>query len=312
MKRIISVIIPVYNVEKYLKRCLDSVVNQTYKNIEIILVNDGSTDQSEKICQEYEAKYDNIIYLSKPNGGLSDARNFGIKHSKGDYIAFVDSDDFIDLRMYQCLAEDIIKYDADIATCSYQEFSNEFLIEKPFLNPIVEVYERKESIKQLLLADTYCNYAWNKLYKRNLFDNILYPVGKKMEDLGTTYRLFEKSTKVTFRPFKAYYYFQRENSIIHTADHQFYVDKFFLSLERFRFLKDRYPDLEENYLFMLQTIFLDFKYYSFEKKMVQEVHHIVKYEVPSSMTKRLSRTQKIKYIILKFIPHIYTYIFGER
>lgn len=312
MNKLISVIIPVYNVHSYLRRCLDSVVNQTYKNIEILLVDDGSTDNSAQICLEYEKKYKNVIYLYKKNGGLSDARNYGIKHSKGDYIAFVDSDDYIDPEMYQYLLSDMIKYNADIATCSYQEFSNEFVFENSFSDCKVEVYDRKEGVRNLFRADKYCNYAWNKLYKRELFTDITYPTGKKMEDLGTTYLLFLNSKKITYRHYKAYFYYQRKDSIIHSADNQFYYDKLLLCLERFRSIQKIYPDMEENYVFILRTILLDFKYYSSDLKLFQDAHYVVKKEIPFFALKKISKKQRIKYYILKYLPGIYVNIFGER
>ena len=186
----ISIIVPVYNVEAYLTRCIESLIQQTYKNIEIILVYDGSTDNSGEICKRYALNYENIFYYAKVNGGLSDASNFGIARATGEYLAFVDSDDYVDTRIYQCLQEDIEKYNADIATCAFQEFTD-----KPFRDDVgrqstTEVLNRKDGIRYLLMSSKYCNYAWNKLYRKKLFENIKYPIGMKMQDLGTTYLLF--------------------------------------------------------------------------------------------------------------------------
>lgn len=309
-KNKISVIIPIYNVEMYLKRCLESVVNQTYTNLEIILVNDGSTDHSESICKEYESRYDNVIYYYKKNGGLSEARNYGIMHATGQYIAFVDSDDYIDIRMYQYLLEDIEKYNADIATCGFQEFTDVPIVDEVYTASQVEVLDKREGIKYLLLSDKYCNYAWNKLYRRSLFEDIQYPVDMKMEDLGTTYRLFSKCQKITYRPFKAYYYFQRADSIIHSADKRFYIDKLTLSISRFRFIREIYPGMNENYLFILRTIFLDFKYFSEEIENVNKVCSLLNNEVPLERIKGLTTAQKIKFFLLRYMPHFYLRLFG--
>lgn len=187
MKKIkISVIIPIYNVEQYLSQCLDSIINQTYTNLEIILINDGSTDNSEKICNQYKLLDPRIIVIHKTNGGLSDARNTGIKIATGDYISFVDADDFIDKNMYTILFQKINTTNADIIWYNHYNYqsSNEiskssiFVQEKQYLLP-------KDNYKfQYDLLNKYhlIGYCWNKLYKKSIFNSILFPYNRKCED----------------------------------------------------------------------------------------------------------------------------------
>ena len=173
---LISIIIPVYNVEKYINKCLESVINQTYRNLEIILVDDGSEDKSGKICEEISIKDNRIRVIHKENGGLSDARNIGLDNSNGEYIAFIDSDDFIERDMIEFLYYNINKYDADISICSNYIFDEEECIDNSTKE--IKVYNRLEILKEVLLDEKIRSYAWNKMYKRDLFYNIIFPKGR--------------------------------------------------------------------------------------------------------------------------------------
>ena len=175
----VSVIVPVYNVEKYLKQCLDSIVDQTLEDLEIVLVDDGSVDSSGTICDEYAKKDSRIEVIHKANGGLSDARNVGISKAKGRYIGFVDSDDYIKEDMYEILLNLIKKYDADVSICNLYDVidGNECIRNKE--NGIRE-YSRLDILKEVLLDKNIQSYAWNKLYEKELFDEIKYPIRKKI------------------------------------------------------------------------------------------------------------------------------------
>ena len=219
MNELISIIVPIYNVEKYLEKCLRSIINQTYKNIEIILVDDGSPDKCGIICDEYSHKDHRINVIHKRNGGLSDARNAGIEVSKGDYILFVDSDDYINLRMVELLYESIKKHSADIAVCRYKSILD---------NEVVDISEVDDSSESFIIEESeYLNnkeyysdrrvefiVAWNKLYARKLFKEIRYPKGKIHEDEFTTYKLLYYAEKIVYVPQELYYYVQRSNSIM--------------------------------------------------------------------------------------------------
>ena len=170
-KDLISVIVPVYKVEKYLEKCIESVLKQTYTNLQIILVDDGSPDNCGKICDEYAKKDSRIEVIHKINGGLSDARNVGINRANGRYIGFVDSDDYIKEDMYEKLINLIKEYDADISICNLYDVidGKEYVRNKD--NGIHE-YSRIDILKEILLDKNIQSYAWNKLYKKELFDEI--------------------------------------------------------------------------------------------------------------------------------------------
>ena len=191
----ISVVVPVYNVEKYLQRCVESIINQTEKDIEIILVDDGSTDKSGSICDEYLGKDSRILVIHQKNQGLSVARNVGIKNSKGDYITFVDSDDYIHKDMLKVLLDNLIHEQGQISFCRYEEGNeNRLTISECDLKYTGEAHDGKEYLLNPPKGMG-INIAWAKLYKKECFDNIEFPVGKLHEDDFTTYKTFINSSK---------------------------------------------------------------------------------------------------------------------
>lgn len=208
----ISVIVPVYNVEKYLKECIESILSQTYKDFELILVDDGSTDSSGKICDYYMGKDDRIKVLHKKNGGLSSARNAGINIAVGEYVSFVDSDDYILEDFLKKLYEKSKCSRADICECTFYYLKGRKLIQS-------RKFDVKELIKteaiERLFAPPYQSFVntWNKLYKRALFQEILFPEGKLHEDEFTTYKLLYEANKVAYLNECLYVYRIRNNSI---------------------------------------------------------------------------------------------------
>lgn len=216
MKDLISIVIPVYNVEKYVRRCIESVQKQTYKNLEIILVDDGSTDSSGKICDEYANKDQRIVVIHKKNGGLSDARNKGINIAQGKYIGFVDSDDWISEKMYEILYNNIIKYEADISSCELIRTRNvNEIINNQKYNNEVYTYNLDEYMKIFFKVGTQkcVYYAWNKLYKKELIEKDLYPIGLTSEDVEGTFKALIKCQRIVNVNYPYYYYFINENSI---------------------------------------------------------------------------------------------------
>lgn len=215
----VSLIIPVYNVENYLARSLKSAVDQTMKDIEIIVVNDGSTDKSPEIINEFANKYDNIIVINQNNMGLSGARNTGLKNAKADYIAFMDSDDFIDKKFIETLYNMAIKYNADIAYCNYYMYFPEKDSSQcmPFTSRNA-IYSNKTALKKLIMDTTLHHYAWNKLYKKSLFsDNKIEFYNIFFEDVATIPRLFYYANKVAVTKKALYYYTKRKGSIINSV-----------------------------------------------------------------------------------------------
>lgn len=218
LKHLVSVVVPVYKVEQYLKKCVESIINQTYKNLEIILVDDGSPDDCGKICEEFAIKDDRIKVLHKTNGGLSDARNFGLSIAKGEYICFVDSDDFVNEYYVEKMLESALKNNSDICACNFEYFNGNG---KTWIRKEKDekVYSSSEAIKDIFgLEQNTEVMVWNKLYKRSLFvdNNIKYPVGRIHEDNFTTYKLYDKANNISLINDKLYYYLQRGNSIMST------------------------------------------------------------------------------------------------
>lgn len=217
MEELISVIVPIYKVEKYLNNCLDSVLSQDYKNLEIILIDDGSPDNCGKICDSYALKDDRIIVIHKDNGGLSDARNAGLIKASGNYVTFIDSDDILNRKYISRLYELLINSEADISTCDLARISN--LSELTEIKDVkVKVFDNISAIKETLYQRTIDNSACAKLYKKYLFDDIKYPKNKYFEDLDTTYKVFFKADKIVATNEKLYYYIQREGSILHKVN----------------------------------------------------------------------------------------------
>ena len=245
MEDLISIIIPVYKVEKYIYKCIDSVLNQTYKNLEIILVDDGSPDKCPEICEEYAKKDNRIKIIHKKNGGLSDARNAGLKVATGKYIGFVDSDDYIEKDMYQVLYNNIIKTNSDISIVNLKEVKENEIIEnnvKDEQNTIE--YTKLEGLKKLI-ENKIKSYAWNKLYKKEILNNIEFPVGRKMEDLAVMHKIFEKANKIVYTDKIEYYYLQRGDSILGNIDLKLTKDLFYFVTERYKYMIKKYPQLQD-------------------------------------------------------------------
>ena len=242
----ISVVVPVYNVENYLDKCIESLVNQTYKNIEIILVNDGSTDNSGQKCLEWAQKHDNIMCLEKKNGGLSDARNYAFKYCTGKYITFVDSDDYVDADYVELLYKNLKDTDSDISCVNYICFYEDGIFEKKSIRSSEnKVYNNINAIIETLYQDKISNAAWAKLYKIELFKDIRFPFGKLCEDLGTTYKLFYKCNKICATEVHKYNYLQRNNSIMRSKFNVKKMDALEFALEIYDFARDKDKKLRE-------------------------------------------------------------------
>lgn len=209
---LISIIVPVYNVEKYLGECIDSIINQDYNNIEIILVNDGSTDNSWEICKRYSNKYKNVRAYNKKNSGLSDTRNFGINKATGEFISFVDSDDLVSPHMVSCLYKLIKKNNCDISVCSIFHFTDNKKI--VFSNILHEkIYSSEEALYEFLYQKSISPSSCGKLYRKHLFNVLQFPNGLKFEDDAIMYKLLDMSNSISYCNGKLYGYRHRCDSI---------------------------------------------------------------------------------------------------
>lgn len=235
----ISIIVPVYKVEPYLSQCVDSILGQTYRDIEVLLIDDGSPDCCGEICDEYGKKDNRVRVFHTENRGLSAARNLGISEAKGEYIGFVDSDDWIEPDMYGVLLKRMQETGADISTCGF--WVNFTAFSQAARIPEV-IYERTESLKALLYMKI-SNHAWNKLYRKDLFASISFPEGFNHEDIAIMHRLLNEASLVASVSDPKYHYRQRDDSITKTPTAKnliAYVDAYF---DRYDFLKDEHPDV---------------------------------------------------------------------
>lgn len=221
----ISVIVPVYKVEQYLKKCVDSILAQTFQDIEIILVDDGSPDSSGKICDDYAKADSRVRVIHKENGGLSSARNAGIDAARGKYLGFIDSDDYIAPDMYELLHTNLVKEHADLSICGiyhvYEGKEPEKKQEQYF------VFDRNKAMEFIFHGNVISDHAVNKLYKREIFDNIRYPYGKYHEDSYTIVSILDSCKKIVIDTKQKYYYYHREGSITGQAfsrKHLEYID----------------------------------------------------------------------------------------
>lgn len=250
MRELVSVIVPVYNVELYLKFCVESIIMQTYENLEIILVDDGSQDGSDKICDDYANNDPRIKVVHKTNGGVSDARNWGVKAATGKYIAFVDSDDYIHEDMYSILYQTLVRYDADIVQCGHYIISDNTITDMIHSDGNITVHNQKEAIREIMFDETINSFAWDKLYKRELFEDFKYKNLNYHEDIASTFKLFLKSTKVVCNNIPLYYYVRNQESISHTLSPEKYYSSYKAFKERESTIKEFCPEaLEKNTIY---------------------------------------------------------------
>ncbi len=214
---LISVIVPVYNVEKFLPRCINSLLRQTYTNLEIILIDDGSTDHCGDICDQYKQMDPRIQVIHKDNGGLAEARNYGLEFAGGRYYSFVDSDDFVSEDYIACLYSLAVRYDAEISCCSYVPTTGDFLVESGEHNEKICVFEAKQALESLLYQKEVNTSACGKLFLATLFQEIRFPVGKLYEDVVPIFHLIEKCGRLVQTSAVKYGYFNRSTSIIRSS-----------------------------------------------------------------------------------------------
>ncbi len=258
---LVSVVIPVYNVASYLSRCLDSVLGQTYSHIEVILVDDGSSDGSERICDEYAEKDERIAVIHKKNGGLSDARNIGLSCSNGEYLTFVDSDDYIADTYIGTLMDIIVKYQADIAICGYRELSpsensqNAYSKQNSNINLNVRnslnnfntynivLMDKAIALSNLLYQKLYNTSVWGKMYHRDKWESLNFPPGMLYEDQAVLPFVFARADIVVYINAELYFYCQRSGNISHMKDKEHILDRVEHSETIYSFVSDEIPEL---------------------------------------------------------------------
>lgn len=276
---VISVVVPVYNVEPYLIECLESIINQTYRDLEIILIDDGSTDRSGDICDEYGKKDERIIVIHQSNQGSASAKNAGLRKSSGEYLAFVDSDDFLQEDAYEFMVKQLEEYCADIIQGCFRKVYQKFYRD---VNKIIEmqILDTSEFL-ELFTKDWTCGLLWDKLYKRDIFKDIYFKEGHKIDDEFFTYKGVMNSKKILRVPHYIYNYRQRISSVMFSKDSQLKIisDSLeYLSIRREEVTKS-FPQLkkvyDEHYLNML--IILSKNEYINAEHIKEIKQHIKKY-----------------------------------
>ena len=286
---IISIIVPVYNAEKYLSRCIDSILRQTFADFELILVNDGSSDKSKEICEKYSGSDPRIKLINQKNSGVSAARNTGLDNASGEYIGFVDSDDFIEKNMYEELYNILKKTGADISVCGIKDvFSEETGNFQKSENKVL-TFDVKSALECILSGKLLTMYSVNKLYKRELFENLRYPVGKIYEDTVLSVQIFSKCNKIAYSPAILYYYFRNPGSITFQKFSMKDMDIIDSGDFVFDFIRKNFPDLMRaakyrrcwSYLYVLDKMILcgmnknDKEYYKIKKFIKRNICNII-------------------------------------
>lgn len=306
---LISVIIPVYKVEQYINRCVDSVINQTFKNLEIILVDDGSIDNSGKICDEYAKKDKRIIVIHKKNGGLSSARNAGINIAHGKFLSFIDGDDYVDKRFIEILYKNIKENDADVSIVNYYQFSNTSEVFETQEKEKVCLFSQDEFFENMYDEPVYSVVAWNKLYKKEIFDDIKYPVGKINEDEAVLHYIVGKCSKIVTSNLELYYYFQRTNSIMHSNNKQDILDVMDFLYDRINYLKKINKKNTKCYYGTMDAYAYNLieKYsYSKNNKKIKKYFYILRQLLKENNFK--SKKQKYKFYLLAYFPKNYLFL----
>ncbi|WP_343290496.1 glycosyltransferase family 2 protein [Turicibacter bilis] len=281
MHNLISVIVPVYNVEDYLERCINSIINQTYTNLEIILVNDGSTDSSGIICDQYSQIDSRIRVIHKKNGGLSDARNVGLDVATGEFISFIDSDDWISLTMF---SEMVSQFTDTVDIVSAKFIETDGIVDYALFNDTnnVMIFSGEEALKAHLNGQYFYISVWNKLYRRDLFKQLRFPVGRLAEDLYTTHKLLCQSRQVVFVDKTFIYYFQREGSIMNRAGKKLIFDIYEGTKEQYQYLKSFTPVMkEENDRIYAKCLLKTYSYYLLYYPSEKDILCKIKREIKS-------------------------------
>ena len=314
---LISVIIPVYNVEEYLHYAIESLEKQTYKNFEIILVNDGSTDDSGKLCDEYSEKYSNVRVFHKENGGLSDARNFGVQKAKGEFITFLDPDDYLEVYSLELLAGIQEMYDCDIvstrvkATELYNVYSNHYLTEENFKN--VVIMDRDVFLEEAFYDKVATVSACGKLYRKSILE-IPFPKGRIYEDLYIISEHVGKANKIVHTPLQIYNYYKRQGSIVNSKFTSKQYDFFDAIAYNRQVIREKFNNVDKlvtaiNAKEVIGSFKIIGSAYKTSISDVYKIRKLIKENCSNILrNKRISYTFKMKYMLFILSPYLFNII----
>lgn len=315
----ISVIVPVYNVEKYIERCVESVLAQTHKEFELILVDDGSTDLSGEICEKLKTKDNRIRVFHQENKGLSAARNKGLIEAAGEYITYIDSDDYVDAFYLEVLHQNAVQYHADISVCGYQRvWENNKTQKRENGSEKVSLYSGRDAAAEIVeKSRSSMITAWGKLYHHSLRELLLYPEGKVHEDEFVTYKVLYTAKKVVETGQLLYYYFQRGNSITNDTYSKSRLDKIVALKEAIAFFEEQEDEEMRKYAIKRYLLNIQIAWYRVKKYMPNERSILKELKAEwSSMyrqnkadiMKKSTLVDKVSILVYKISPSIYSVI----
>ena len=311
----ITVIIPVYKVEKYLQKCLDSVVDQSYKDLQILLVDDGSPDQCPNICEQYAAKDARVQVIHQKNQGLSAARNTGIKDIAGDYVLFLDSDDYLEETYCEKMMELAQRTDSDIVigeATTVDEEGRVYHTNQEIKISVEKVFSKEMIMGEVIREQQWKGYAWGKLYRRSLVEGIKYPVGRAFEDRFTVYKYFDRASRVVLCPGAVLFYRIRKGSIMHDFNLKKWYDLIDSEKNLIDFCEREYPsllsDMESKYFGRLVHIWIAF----YDAGISSEMEELLKimraaYQKYGKKT-YMKKMHKISYQMIFWCPAIYRFL----
>lgn len=307
----ITIVVPVYNVEKYVAKCIDSLLAQTFTDLEILLVNDGSTDGSAKICEEYARKDSRIKVIHQENQGLSAARNTGIEHASGKFLGFIDSDDYIDEDMYEVLYNQLQENQADISVCGiYNEYAD--VVRRACPTDEFMVVSQKEAMRLVLEANKISVNAVNKLYKKEIFQELRYPVGKLSEDAHVILEILLQAKTIVISTVPKYHYIHRGNSITTSPYKSGDLSVIEAYSKNKRIIEKYYPDLLEvaefrcffSYFYVLDKMALSKEFKA--KNERKEVIKLVRNNIDKILHNHyVGRNRKLAARVLLIHPFMY-------
>lgn len=306
MDELISVIVPIYKVERFLNDCIESIINQTYTNLEIILVDDGSPDKCGLICDNYAKEDKRIVVIHKENGGLSDARNAGIEVAKGAYLCFIDSDDKVRKDFVEKLYIGITTNEADLCLCGIDRIDeNDNILDEITPQYEVGVTDGRMLVKSLKDFQTSNIVAWNKIYRRDLFKNLRYPKGKLNEDEFVTYKILYACKRVTIIPENLYHYRKVQGSIMNSQ----FTEKRLEFLDAYKERISYFKEKEDYELYKISIIsYIEILVYLYCKEEIKDKN--IKTKIIKRYREIYKKTRKIVKISLKrkmfyLLPDLY-------
>ncbi len=302
---LISVVVPIYEVEKYLDRCVESIVNQTYKNLEIILVDDGSPDNCPKMCDSWAEKDNRIKVVHKENGGLSDARNAGMPFATGEIISFIDSDDWIELDMFEKMLNRMQKDNSDIVSCGVKWVEEDGSLIRDVTSDD-EVLDTTIAMKELINDKKLKQHVWNKIYKYDLIKAIPFEKGKYHEDVFWSYQIVGRAKSVSIAKESFYNYVQRSNSIMGEGFSVKRLDALDANELRCEYMKEHFPELYDNALY----VYIGSCHYQLQcavranqpKEVIDNILDRTSYRKTGHPTRGITLKQKIWYYLFTLFP----------